>query len=100
MNFPSQIFFNNIHRSYTGALLKKSSSWLLLFYMAVATYFHYEKVHRTMRTAIVSYLLNRNLFTSNLTSNSRLSDILQDVRVPKDNRKVHTVRFLMLHPHQ
>ena len=25
--------------------------------MAVATYFYYEKVRRTMRTAIVSYLL-------------------------------------------
>ena len=27
-------------------------------YMAVATYVYYEKVHRTMRTAIVSYFLN------------------------------------------
>ena len=26
--------------------------------MVVATYFYYEKVHRTMRTAIVSNLLN------------------------------------------
>ena len=29
----------------------------------------------------------------------RLSDILQDVRVPKDYRKGHTVSFLMLYPH-
>ena len=27
--------------------------------MAVATYFYYEKVRRTMRTAIVSYLLKQ-----------------------------------------
>ena len=39
MNFPSQIFF------------------LIPFYMAVVSYYYYEKVHRTMRTAIVSYLL-------------------------------------------
>ena len=31
---------------------------------------------------------------------SRVSDILRDVLVPKDNLKVHTVSFLMLHPHQ
>ena len=30
----------------------------------------------------------------------RVSNILQDVRAPKDNLKVHTVSFLMLHPHQ
>ena len=27
------------------------------FYMAVAAYFYYEKVHRTMRTAVGSHLL-------------------------------------------
>ena len=35
--------------------------------MAVATYFYYEKVHRTMRTAILSYLLKtvfRSIFTA------------------------------------
>ena len=37
--------------------MKKYSLWLHLFYMAVATYFYYEKVRRTMRAAIVSYLL-------------------------------------------
>ena len=44
--------------SVTCAISKKSSSWLLPFYMAVATYCYYKKVRRTMRTAIVSYLLN------------------------------------------
>ena len=39
------------------AILKKNSLWLLPFYMVVATYFYYEKVRRTMRTAIVSNLL-------------------------------------------
>ena len=39
MNFPSQIFF------------------LIPFYMAVASYCYYEKVRRTIGTAIVSYLL-------------------------------------------
>ena len=43
----------------TEQLLKKNSLWLLPFYMAVATYFYYGKVRRMMRTAIVSYLLNR-----------------------------------------
>ena len=37
--------------------MKKNSLWLLPFYMTVATYFYYEKVRRTMRTAAVSYLL-------------------------------------------
>ena len=39
MNFTSQIFFK------------------IPFYVAVAFYYYYEKVRRTMRTAIVSYLL-------------------------------------------
>ena len=38
--------------------IKEKILWLLLFYMVVATYFCYEKVGRTMRTAIVSNLLN------------------------------------------
>ena len=49
--------FNDINHGHRAAILKKNSSWLLPFYMAVATYFYYEKVRRTMRTAIVSYLL-------------------------------------------
>ena len=57
MNFPSQIFFNNINHGYKAALLKKNSLWLLSFYMDVASYCYYEKARRTMNTAIVSYLL-------------------------------------------
>ena len=58
MNFPSQIFFNDINRGYRAAILKKNSLWLLPFYMVVATCFYYEKVRRTMGSAIVSNLLN------------------------------------------
>ena len=59
MNFPSQIFFNDINHGYGAATSKKSSFWLLPFYVAVATYCYYKKVRRTMRTAIVSYLLKK-----------------------------------------
>ena len=41
--------------------MKESSLWLLPIYMAVATYCYYEKVGRTMRTAIVLYLLKEIL---------------------------------------
>ena len=57
MNFPSQIFLKDINHGYRAAILKKRSLWLLPFYMVFATYFYYEKVRRTMRTAIVSNLL-------------------------------------------
>ena len=57
MNFPSQIFFNDINHGYKAALLKKNSLWLLSFYMDVASHCYYEKARRTMNTAIVSYLL-------------------------------------------
>ena len=56
MNFPSQIFFNDISHGCRAAIFKENSLWLLPFYMVVATYFYYEKVRRTMRTAIVSNL--------------------------------------------
>ena len=56
MNFSPQIFFNDINHGYRVAILKKKSLWLLPLHMAVATYFYYEKVRRTMRTAIVSNL--------------------------------------------
>ena len=36
MNFPSQIFFNDINHGYKAALLKKNSLWLLSIYMDVA----------------------------------------------------------------
>ena len=54
MNFPSQIFFNDINHGYRAAMLKKIFLWLLPLYMVPATYFYYEKVRRTMSTAIVS----------------------------------------------
>ena len=62
MDFPSQIFFNDINHGYIAAILKKTSLWPLPFYMVVATYFYYEKMRRTMCTAIVSNLLKLNFF--------------------------------------
>ena len=62
MNFPSQIFFNNINHGYSTAILKKNSQWLLPFYIAMATYCYYGNVHRTMRAAIVSYLLKFKIY--------------------------------------
>ena len=58
MNFPSQISFNDINHGYKAAILKKSCLRLLPSYMVVAAYSYYEKVRRTMRTAIVLCLLN------------------------------------------
>ena len=47
MNFSSQvIFFNDINHGYRGAILRKTSLWMLPFYMTVATCWYYEKVHR------------------------------------------------------
>ena len=57
MNVSSQIFFNGINHGYKAAIIKENSLWLLPFYMVVATYFYYEKLCRTMHTAIVSNLL-------------------------------------------
>ena len=51
MNFPSQIFFNDI--GYKAALLKKNSQWLLSIYMDVASYCYYEKGRRT--NALLKY---------------------------------------------
>ena len=50
--------FNDINHGHRAAILKKNL-WLFSFYMAVATYFYYEKVCRTMRTSITSYLLKQ-----------------------------------------
>ena len=61
MNFPSQIFLNDINHGCRAAILRKNYLWLPPFYMAVATYCYYEKVRRTMRAAIVSYLLKEYL---------------------------------------
>ena len=49
--------FNDINHSYRVATLKKNSFWLLPFSMVVAAYCYYEKLRKTMCTAIVSYLL-------------------------------------------
>ena len=57
MNFSSQMFFNDINYGYRADILKKSFLWLLPSYMAVVTYYSYEKVRRKMRTGIVSHLL-------------------------------------------
>ena len=59
MNFPSQLFFNDINHGYRAAILKKSSLWVLPPYMVVSTYCYYEKAHRTIYTAIVLYLLKK-----------------------------------------
>ena len=59
MNFPKQIFFNDFNHSYRAAILKKHLLWPIPFYMVVATYLYYEKVHTIMRTAIVSNLLKQ-----------------------------------------
>ena len=57
MNFPSQIFFDDINHGYRAALLKKNSLCLLPFYVTVASYCYYEKVRRMIRIAILLYLL-------------------------------------------
>ena len=57
MKFPSQIYFNDINHSYRAAILKKIYLRLLPFYVAAATYCYYENMHRTILSAIVSYLL-------------------------------------------
>ena len=49
--------FSDINRGYRAALLKKNYLWLLPFHMAVASHCYYEKMHGTMQTAGVSYLL-------------------------------------------
>ena len=50
--------FSDSNHGQRAAIVKKNSSWLLPFYMVVATYCYYEKVRRMMSTAIVSYLFN------------------------------------------
>ena len=79
MNFPSQIFFNDINHGHRAAILKKNFLWLLPFYMVVATYSYYEKVCGMMHTAIVSYLLKFlcNKLANNLHRAVRIFDILE-----------------------
>ena len=54
MNFPSQIFFNDINHGYKAALLKKNSLWLLAIYMDVVSYSYYEKGRRTNARSLSS----------------------------------------------
>ena len=61
MNFPSQIFSNEINHGYRAAILKKNTFWMLLFYMALATYCYYEKMCRALCAAIISCLLKGDL---------------------------------------
>ena len=51
MNFPSQMFFNDVNHDYRAAILNKNPLWLLPFYMAVATSCAEQcnKMRRTMR---------------------------------------------------
>ena len=57
--------FNDINHGYRAAILKKSSLWLLPFYMAVAIYCYYKNVRRTIPIAIVSYLLKKEFLLFN-----------------------------------
>ena len=50
--------FNDINDGYRATLLQKNSLCLLLFFTTVVSSCYYEKVRGTMRTAIVSQLLN------------------------------------------
>ena len=59
MNFPSQIFFNDINHDHKAALLKKNSLWLLSIYINVASYCYYEKGRRTNARSL-SILLNES----------------------------------------
>ena len=60
--FNSWIFLHRyfliIQSWLQSSYIKEEFLWLLPFYMVVATYSCYEKGGRTMRTAIVSNLLN------------------------------------------
>ena len=55
MNFPSQIFFNDI--GYKAALLKKNSLWPLSIYMHVASNCYYEKGRRTNAHSLSIFIL-------------------------------------------
>ena len=98
MNFPSQIFLNYIYHGYRAAILKINSLWL--FYMAVATYFCNEKLHRTMRTAIASYLLKLSpteKFTPLSTSLLSKKGPSKSVDLPWTRRGRHCYYFCYCH---
>ena len=66
MNFPSQIFFNDINHRYRAAILKKNSLWLLTFYMAVAAYYFGDFIVRDIKIAV--YLESPRKINFNLVS--------------------------------
>ena len=45
-----------------SSYIEEKLFWLLPFYMAVAAYFYYEYVHRTMRTVAVSRFFNAKIY--------------------------------------
>ena len=45
-----------------SSYIEEKLFWLLPFYMAVAAYFYYEQVHRTMRTVAVSRFFNAKIY--------------------------------------
>ena len=55
MNFPSQIFFNDI--GYKAASLTKNSQCVLSIYMDVASYCYYEKKRRTNARSLSIFIL-------------------------------------------
>ena len=61
--------FNDINHDYRTGVLKKNSFWLLPFYVTVATYCYCEKVRRTMRNAVVSYLNKRESIKNRMAQN-------------------------------
>ena len=67
MNFSSKMF-KDTNRGFRAAILNENPLRLLPLYMAVATSCYYEKVRRTIRSVIVSHLLN-TLFRSLLIQN-------------------------------
>ena len=85
MTFTSQIFFKDVNHGCRAAVLKKSSLWLLPFFMTVATYCCYEKVCRTMRTSIASYLFKQRVlfFQSGVVSHILSFDLPFKSQGPK-----------------
>ena len=69
MSFPSQMFFRDINHGNRAAIFKENPLWLFPFNMTVAASCYYEKVRRTMRTAIVSYLLKYNIWNLYVAAN-------------------------------
>ena len=66
MNFPSQIFFNDINHPYRAAILQKNSLWLLPFYMAVTAYYFCDFIVRDIKLAV--YLESPRKINFNLVS--------------------------------